>query len=1307
MNDHLRDNVTAPSSPVLPMREELKSAVNTALPQSPEQFGVQLIKEKWGQDINPHAVLLVTLDYNYRGHPQQNGIQQGQTASSQTLLQALLYNYQTVGDGRFGETAFGLYTPPDDGPSVRIVENVDEFAEQGSGNHYTYEGIYRQTVPQVYGPSTQIALRPADFKKWVWELDLQTRYQAYLDHAWPADERIVQAEPYALRTSVKAAFVMSACLQFQEGSLSQEGLALAMQAGGLPADQTWSALSTTDLQAPTRVSAQVETSRLTIYRYTSTDIWCFRHRAGTRILLYIPANSSPLHEFVDVHPLREWIVAQAKGADTKRALAAHFAEEDREDGTFHAGVLTALEGIAIYPRKHRLTNNAGFFNDDGYWEPQDYIDFERASAAVDPFAQLVLTMKRAAMASVKSIRDDAQVNRDNLSAVVEPLVRWINQFGPLALFVPGGEGLLALAGLIDAGYGINLAVNGQTAEKRSEGVTRTVFGLLNALPLAGAVAALKGEGASAGRVAETLHESSEPVSEPSSELLPDATPLLTPGQAPPSVLPRLELIRGVCAPFASFSDEVLGQIARISTVDDDMLRLMQFGRAPTPLLLDTISRFKLDQALEAIADPAARVQLFITRYQALQQSEHEWVRLFQREYPGLPKAVVEQILDRSGVDIGRPVDAVEAHKVFKRLDGKARQYQGHVRLNRAYESLYLHSIVHPESDILALHSLGRLPGWPRRLRIEVLEGSISGRVLDRCGPLDSADCRRLIKTGNRYRNSAAANTATAQSDLFCALLGALSAGEREALSLRSLDQAGELRLRLGERAITRNELMLGLNRMDSGLPFESQGLRGGGFPNTPQAVALTHEMMRLQVKDLYPDFTNAQAEELLRTAGAGAQALLDSLKLQLQQLSIDLRYWVDQSLLDVDDMDLDFLTLGDEDAAGMNAQQVAAHNVEMLQHVIDYERQTRNELADELIAIWQKRSADTDRVLSGEGVAGYKLNLDFEDYHRLPTMNVRFDEVIELSMHGLHLIERESLNAFLESFPNLHSLNLKNVDLRGLNAAGVLEGELPSRIRRMNRLETLNLNATFLAFKEDTAGHLCDLLSLQTLDLSDNPLAVPPVVLGLNDLRVLNLRNTGITRCPVGIANDPYLTSLDVRDNRITRVPDAILNQAVAKDRVRLWGNPLTDEETLTRLVEHRERTGINLWLSEPGVDYGSAIPWLEDGDELSRTTRQEIWQRLAAKPSGGVFLRVMDGLSLTADFRVGYWLLQARVWRLMREADASEELWGWLRQCVETTLADAENPFRLFNILEDRARLYSNWVAMGRPIPLGEHPEP
>jgi hypothetical protein len=54
---------------------------------------------------------------------------------------------------------------------------------------------------------------------------------------------------------------------------------------------------------------------------------------------------------------------------------------------------------------------------------------------------------------------------------------------------------LALAGLIDAGYGLDEAWNGETPGQRKEGITRTVFGLLNALPLAGVGEDLRVEGA--------------------------------------------------------------------------------------------------------------------------------------------------------------------------------------------------------------------------------------------------------------------------------------------------------------------------------------------------------------------------------------------------------------------------------------------------------------------------------------------------------------------------------------------------------------------------------------------------------------------------------------------------------------------------------------------------------------------------------------------------------------------------------------------------------------------------------------------
>ncbi|WP_109784703.1 dermonecrotic toxin domain-containing protein [Pseudomonas sp. OV226] len=1250
MTDHPDQNDAGPSpSPMLRMRGELAAAVNIALPQTPDQFGAHLIKEKWGADIDPQTALLVTLDYNYKGHPAQDGIQQGQVAHSQTLLQALLSNYQTVGDGRFAETAFGLYTPPDIGPSVRIVQNVDEFADHGSGNHQTYEGIYRQTKAQTYGPATQIRLKPADFKQWVWELDLPGLYKAYLDKAWPSDETLFAPKPYALRTSVKAAFLMCAWLQRHEQRLSEKGLALAFQAAGLPVDQAWETLTIEALRAPTRIPPRVTASRLTLYRYTAIDIWTFRVAASPRVLMYIPGNSSPLHDFADVSQLHQWVVKQSHAGNTKQALAAHFADDDRQDGTFHAGVLTALDGMGIYPRKHWLTSNAGFFNNDGYWDPAEYIGFDDQPPATDPFAQLVLTMKQAARESVKTIRDDAQVNRDNLSAVVEPVVQWINRFGPLALFVPGGEGLLALAGLIDAGYGLDQAVNGETSSQRKEGITRTVFGLLNALPLAGAGRDARVEGAAS----ETLSRGEHIVVTSTQESV-----------AAPSGLSRLELIRGIGPSVASFSDEVLTQIGKVSAVDDDLLRLIHTGRPPTPLLADTISRFKLDQELAG----AGKTGLFSSRYASLQQSEHEWVRLFQREYPGLPKSAIEQMLDRYGVDVRKAPDAVEVRQVIKRLDSKARQYQQHVRLNRAYEGFYLRSFHNPETDTLALHSLQHLPGWPRDLRIDILDRSPAGQVLDRSGSLDDAHCRSIIRDGDRYQQQGR------QSDLYEAILGALSEDERSSLHLISDDPANELRLKIGAVALPRSQTLLGLQRMDSGLSFEARGLRGGGYPSTSQGTALTHEMMRLQLMDIYPDFTVAQADEALQRAGNAAQAYIDGLNQQLQQLNTDLSGWIDQVPQDVDDMDLPFLVAGDEAAQGFSPAQISTYNVQLLMDEMEDERTLRTELSEELVAVWQKRGGSPNTT----------LDMNFENYHRLPALNVRFDDVTELLMKGFHLTEEDSLNGFLEGFPNLEILNLENVDLRHYFVAGDTGHSLPPAIEQLKHLRSLNLSATQLVFSESAASRLRNLTRLQSLDLSDNPLGVPPLVLDLNDLRQLNLRNTYISRCPIGIKDEPYLTSLDLRDNQITRVPPAVINQAVADDRVLLWGNPLTDEDTLRRLISHREATGINLWLGAPGADYGSPTVWLRDCDAALQQSRLALWQQLAGKPSGTRFLAVMDRLSLTADFQISYLSLQTRVWRLLEEAGTSDEMWNRLSR----SSGRFDHPMAAFNALEERASL-------------------
>ena len=69
-------------------------------------------------------------------------------------------------------------------------------------------------------------------------------------------------------------------------------------------------------------------------------------------------------------------------------------------------------------------------------------------------------------------------------------------------------------------------------------------------------------------------------------------------------------------------------------------------------------------------------------------------------------------------------------------------------------------------------------------------------------------------------------------------------------------------------------------------------------------------MMRLQLKEIYPDFSNAEADELLQRAGGNAQVHIDQLKQQFQQLNTDLSSWIDQGADDVNDYGASLYCLG-------------------------------------------------------------------------------------------------------------------------------------------------------------------------------------------------------------------------------------------------------------------------------------------------------------------------------------------------------------------------------------------------------------
>lgn len=494
-------------------------SLSAAVPLSPASYAGQLIQQRWGQQLDPHGTRLVTLHYDYAGHEAAPGTPaQGNVAHALSLTDAVLSNYQAVGDDRFGENGFGLLTPSRIGPTIEIS---DAFRQYPLGLGYrTYEGIYRQSQPWQFSPATQVSdISPAEFRQWVWNLDFKEKYRTYLQTVWPSDSSHDTSNADRQRTLVKTAFIRTAFMQRAENSLSAAGLKLALQSAGLDPRLRWNDITPQQLRAATPAAGNTEIAPLAIHGRTAVDILTCRDRDSNRILLYIPGNSSPLHEFDSPATLQTWIATQAKDGFRREALLRHFSAADVEDSGHlfwkKTGVRSALDGIAAYPHMRSVDQQqyAGAIyphhrpTADELWNPAKYVQFPAFAADQEPFAQLVLGIRKSMYAMVDNIRNNADVRWDNLEWYVKSTIRLAQSplALPLMLEFPMS---FALLGLIDAGYGAGQALHGQTAQERHAGATRAAFGLFNAVPfVAWAGQAIKTGTTAVTQVADALEQS--------------------------------------------------------------------------------------------------------------------------------------------------------------------------------------------------------------------------------------------------------------------------------------------------------------------------------------------------------------------------------------------------------------------------------------------------------------------------------------------------------------------------------------------------------------------------------------------------------------------------------------------------------------------------------------------------------------------------------------------------------------------------------------------------------------------------------
>ncbi|TDF77475.1 dermonecrotic toxin domain-containing protein [Pseudomonas sp. H9] len=415
-----------------------------------------------GIHIDPNELDVVTLHY-------QTGSDYGWTgivAQRISLTQALLSNWQAEANNNAVPHFLEDQQPINTDREIRLVSALRPPAHAGAQNYYVYSGIFRRTHPEQYSDKNHVDLPISAFEDFVWNLDFHTVFKAELKDYWSS-----HLETYA--TSAKLNFLAACNRQASEGKLSRAGVQLAWRAIGILAD-----------------GIQTQVRPLNVYGYAATDLLCFKSKDNPLMLLYIPGNASPLHEFTSQGQLQDWFAEQCKDPEKRQALMDHFPRKDDPDGLSFSGLATALEGLAVYPQRLHLDSNRPGFTTEGIWTPRTYVNYKMGTYSPplrgDVFRALAERQRRRSDSDADSvITSDSDVSKAKWRGYISSA---INYLSPLALVLPELAPLFALGGIAQFGLGLDQAINGKSQEQQAAGVSDAIFGLLNAAPLAHALA---------------------------------------------------------------------------------------------------------------------------------------------------------------------------------------------------------------------------------------------------------------------------------------------------------------------------------------------------------------------------------------------------------------------------------------------------------------------------------------------------------------------------------------------------------------------------------------------------------------------------------------------------------------------------------------------------------------------------------------------------------------------------------------------------------------------------------------------------
>lgn len=618
---------------------------------------------------------------------------------------------------------------------------------------------------------------------------------------------------------------------------------------------------------------------------------------------------------------------------------------------------------------------------------------------------------------------------------------------------------------------------------------------------------------------------------------------------------------------AGLSDAAAGQILSVTGTDEPLLRGVHGQSAVPPgHLRDTIKRFQLDarvQSDDPIADRTPR-ERFAELYQASEYSDDPTVQLMQRDFPGLPLHVAEDIVaDASTVERQQIVDS---GRVALRHAEAAAWHLRQTRLNRALEGFHLKSVVNPDTDMLRLRLLARLPGWSDTVRIELRDGSQNGPLLDSVGSVGAVESKTLVRRNGGYlAYDAQGNDLSSMppdgNNLCDALLHALPDGPRRAIGLPHVWQAEALNERLATLAASdRQQSADLLGQVSKPLRFNQPqrmlegrlgyGLSGRGrLPGFVLEDHLLDKIARLELGQMNPQTAlNALRSRFPEASNADLSQHLNVLLEERSALRADLDAWA----------------WGSRELPEMSLLQA----------------NSRTWIGNSIIAWWESAafsitSEPAVLKLSASSITDFPPRLPEFFFERVERMSLSY-----MIAHGLSGADyAEQIGLFLRRFKRVHSLaviNPPNIPpvMAPISALSqVIADSCPL-------LHELDLSRQQLTFSVSDFDHFRRLRQLKRLDLSGNNLDSLSLTVRMEPLVLdrLVLDRTRLTRWPLWL-NDwipQHVSQVSLADNRIADLPDHVLHNmhnAASPTVINLSGN-LLPRRTVIEACLYQARPG-------------------------------------------------------------------------------------------------------------------------------------